>query len=250
MTTKKAAIPAPHRKLEIWERREKTNPDDTKPVEYGRKFTAIDAYSQIRCATEEFGPVGKGWGWKSALSYPPNDTVVAAVELWWLDEDDVIHEIGPVYGAKSLFTGKGDKRRPDEDAPKKAVTDGITKSLSYLGFNADVFLGKFDDNKYVNERRQEENALAKSLFSSPARPRSAAAGAAVTKVSDAERQAANDWANEFLIVLGQTPNTTAEIKLIWHRAKGDYGHCRKHNPDIAKTVKDAVMEKVQIAKAA
>jgi hypothetical protein len=29
-----------------------------------------------------------------------------------------------------------------------AVTDGLTKALSHLGFNADVFLGKHDGNKY------------------------------------------------------------------------------------------------------
>ena len=26
----------------------------------------------------------------------------------------------------------------------------LTKGLSKLGFNADVFMGRFDDNKYVN----------------------------------------------------------------------------------------------------
>ena len=38
------------------------------------------------------------------------------------------------------------------ECQKKALTDAITKGLSYLGFNADVFLGMFDDNKYVSER--------------------------------------------------------------------------------------------------
>jgi len=38
---------------------------------------------------------------------------------------------------------------------KKATTDGITKCLSMLGFNADVFLGKFDDNKYVQELKNK-----------------------------------------------------------------------------------------------
>ena len=33
---------------------------------------------------------------------------------------------------------------------KKVATDALTKGLSKLGFNADVFMGKFDDNKYVN----------------------------------------------------------------------------------------------------
>ena len=65
------------------------------------------------------------------------------VTLWHGSRDNTIEQ----YGQKHL--GRDD--RPDEDAYKKCVTDGITKCLSYLGFNADVFLGKFDDNKYVKE---------------------------------------------------------------------------------------------------
>jgi hypothetical protein len=44
--------------------------------------------------------------------------------------------------------------RIDNDAFKKALTDALTKLLSHLGMNADVFLGMFDDNKYVAEMRE------------------------------------------------------------------------------------------------
>ena len=40
--------------------------------------------------------------------------------------------------------------RVDDDCIKKVATDALTKGLSKLGFNADVFMGRFDDNKYVN----------------------------------------------------------------------------------------------------
>ena len=40
--------------------------------------------------------------------------------------------------------------RVDDDFFKKVATDALTKGLSKLGFNADVFMGKFDDNKYVS----------------------------------------------------------------------------------------------------
>ena len=49
--------------LELWERVGTTNVDHTKEVAFGRKFTAIDAHSQVMEATREFGPVGKGWGY-------------------------------------------------------------------------------------------------------------------------------------------------------------------------------------------
>jgi hypothetical protein len=51
----------------------------------------------------------------------------------------------------------------DEDAPKKAMTDGLTKALSHLGFNADVFLGKFDGNKYTSDDKAKKNTVAKTI---------------------------------------------------------------------------------------
>ena len=70
--------------------------------------------------------------------------------MWHGDRTQTVKQVGQ----KSLGAQK-----PDEDAVKKAVTDGLTKCLSYLGFNADVFLGLFDDNKYV---QAAANATAKA----------------------------------------------------------------------------------------
>ena len=63
-------------------------------------------------------------------------------------------------GQKSLTNGS----RPDEDAAKKAVTDGLTKCVSYIGFNADVFLGRFDDNKYVQQASSQKAIEAESKW--------------------------------------------------------------------------------------
>ena len=38
----------------------------------------------------------------------------------------------------------------DEEAPKKSLTDALSKAMSWLGFAADIHLGRWDDNKYVN----------------------------------------------------------------------------------------------------
>ena len=45
----------------------------------------------------------------------------------------------------------------DADFAKKIETDALTKALSKLGFNADVFMGRFDDHKYVEEINAEFN---------------------------------------------------------------------------------------------
>ena len=129
--------------MALWDSVSKTNPEHTKRIDQRGGFTAIDAHSQIEAATKVFGPAGEGWGWDVELQYPPNDTILAIVTLWHGKPEHTIKQVGQ----KKLNSNRG----PDEDAVKKAVTDGITKCLSYLGFNADVFLGRFDDNKYVQQ---------------------------------------------------------------------------------------------------
>ncbi len=132
--------------MKLWNAVCETDPDHTKKVNQRGGFTAIDAHYQIQSATEQFGPVGKGWGWDVEYKFV-DKLVVALVTLWWTDKANTY---GPVAGCADLTTN-----RVDTDAPKKAMTDGLTKALSYLGFNADVFLGKFDDNKYVQELKKK-----------------------------------------------------------------------------------------------
>lgn len=135
--------------MRIWNAVCKTDPKHTKPVEFGRKFTAIDAHYQIQEATRIFGPVGEGWGYDVGELVFADGLVIAPVTLWHGSRDK---SFGPIYGSTTLRDRKGNI---DKDAPKKATTDALTKALSQLGFNADVFLGKFDDNKYVEQVRAE-----------------------------------------------------------------------------------------------
>jgi hypothetical protein len=135
--------------LRIWNAVCKTDPAHTKAVEFGRKFTAIDAHYQIQEATRMFGPIGEGWGYDTGEIMFEDGLVIVPVTLWHGSREK---SFGPIYGSTTLRDRKGNI---DKDAPKKATTDALTKALSQLGFNADVFLGKFDDNKYVEEVRKE-----------------------------------------------------------------------------------------------
>jgi hypothetical protein len=129
--------------LELWDKYGVTDPDHTKEVKYGpRQFTAIDAYYKIRLATEEWGPVGTGWGWE--VGYEERGQFIDChLSLWYGDDKKWIRTVGSA-------------KIDDIDGPKKALTDAITKGLSYLGFCNDVFLGRFDDNKYVEEVRAKK----------------------------------------------------------------------------------------------
>ena len=129
-----------------------TDPAYTKFVKVGRGFTTIDAYYQVKTATEVFGPVGLGWGWKTDETYT-DGVVIVKMHLWYKHPDSgevsqpVVH-----FGCKALMNKSG---RVNEDAVKSATTDALTKALSYIGFNGDVFLGLFDDNKYVEMQQQK-----------------------------------------------------------------------------------------------
>jgi hypothetical protein len=160
--------------MRIWDKVFETNPAHTKHVSLGaRKFTSIDPYQQIRRVTELFGPVGQGWGWAvKEISYPPEGfMVVVHITFWWREPhpdpldagfDSTIHTFDELE-ACAYRSPKNDRStrcqemdqngqlvwRYDEDCVKKATTGAITKALSRLGFNADVFLGGFDDNRYI-----------------------------------------------------------------------------------------------------
>ena len=136
--------------MRIWDAVSKTDPSHTKKVNQRGGFTAISAHYQIMQATKQFGPIGIGWGYTNGDAILMGDKlVVVPVTIWHGDRSNVF---GPLYGSAELIDAKG---RLDNDAPKKASTDGLTKGLSQLGFNADVFLGKFDDNKYVASLERE-----------------------------------------------------------------------------------------------
>lgn len=138
--------------LSLWNNVEKTDPRHTKKVTFGRGFTAIDPYYQIKCATEQFGPAGEGWGWDVVRveEFREIASMGLLIRLWHGNREQYVEQ----WGQGSFYTDNN-KTKADHDVLKKATTDGITKCLSYLGFNADVFTGKFDDNKYVQQMNAE-----------------------------------------------------------------------------------------------
>jgi hypothetical protein len=140
--------------LRLWNAVEKTNPAHTKKVTFGRAITAIDPYRQIKNATEQFGAAGEGWGWSVVdTKFLPTNEVACLVRVWHLSTDKYIEQ----WGQNGLFMDKAEEKK-DADCMKKATTDGLTKCLSMMGFNADIFLGKFDDSKYVQQVKAEFEA--------------------------------------------------------------------------------------------
>ena len=131
--------------LELWDTVETTDPQYTKKVNQRGGFTAIAAQSQVKRATEVFGIMGHGWGVEDEKFTTVEGTtmVLYTANLWY--------KFNTRTGAIPIHSSikYGANGRYDDDFSKKVATDALTKGLSKLGFNADVFMGLFDDNKYV-----------------------------------------------------------------------------------------------------
>lgn len=145
---------------EFWNRVMKTDPARVKAIT-GKQYkgNSPQPYYLVERMTEEFGMCGIGWGLDiiSERMERLTDTDVlhiAHVELWYVQGDKTgrIQQVGQTKAAYLTSTGK---MMVDEDAPKKSVTDAMTKCMSYLGFSGDIFSGHWDDSKYVQALTQE-----------------------------------------------------------------------------------------------
>ena len=144
--------------MAIWDTLTKSDPKYLKKVTFGsRSFTAIDPQYQVMKMTEQFGPVGDGWGWHSTTEVVNvangDSAVLAHVTVW---HGTPSNSFGAFTGCRKFFDAA--KGRMAEDAPKMAITDGLTKALSHIGCDADVFLGKMDGNKYDSGDKPSQNS--------------------------------------------------------------------------------------------
>lgn len=139
--------------LELWNRFADIDPKFTKPIS-GRDYGGTSPNPQyvIKCLTEMFGPVGKGFGWnvvaEDFTKLGETHLHWCRIRFWWKD-DDGIHECEQYGQTKAAYVTSKGFHRVDEDAPKKSLTDAIVKAASHLGVAANIFLGRWDDQKYV-----------------------------------------------------------------------------------------------------
>lgn len=169
-----------NRNMALWELVHNTPPQYTKGFKRGGGFagTAIDPTYLVMRATELWGPIGLDWGYEVVeeryvegepiLHYPETGPVQVLGHI-------TVHIIRlrltyPVFGGteqpaaighieqfgQTTFIGR-DKNGlfTDEEAPKKSLTDALSKCLSLLGFGADVRIGKFEDSVYAQLRDAE-----------------------------------------------------------------------------------------------
>ena len=141
--------------LKLWDEVKETDKFFTKQVKQRGGYTSITPQYQIQEATRAFGPYGLGWGFESIdMDYSAIESlelvIVKAIFFYVLDGKRGSFPINNTWPVKQ-------GSRVDADFAKKAETNTMGKALSKLGFNADVFMGQFDDPDYVNEVTNKKN---------------------------------------------------------------------------------------------
>lgn len=146
--------------MNFWNSVKKTDPKRVKPIT-GKQYkgNSPQPYYLVERMTEAFGMCGIGWGINiiSERMERLTDTDIlhiAVVELWYVHDgkQGCISQIGQT---KACYKKNDGGLMTDEDAPKKSITDAMTKCMSYLGFAGDIFSGQWDDNKYIASLNKE-----------------------------------------------------------------------------------------------
>lgn len=132
----------------LWDQVCETDKKYTKEVSFGRKFTSINAQSRLMKATELWGPMGSKWGVMGVREPDTAGMIIFRITVWYPNEDA---ENG--RGEVTQF-GQARYSEKDDESFKKAWTDGTTKCLSLLGFNADIYLDESDDDKYQDKTKK------------------------------------------------------------------------------------------------
>jgi hypothetical protein len=150
----------PNKNMEFWDSVKKTDPARVKAIT-GKQYkgNSPQPYYMVQRCTEAFGMCGTGWGFdivnERMERLTESDVLHIAVVKFWYKKDGEIGTITHIGQTKACYRTSKGELLVDEDAPKKSVTDALTKCMSHLGFAGDIFSGQWDDSKYVAQIGQE-----------------------------------------------------------------------------------------------
>lgn len=146
--------------MKLWDLVSATDPKFTKKANVkGNNITSIKPQYQIMKATEQFGVYGVKWGFKSiSLDYSLIDNgLVVFFGVFFFPSGEF-----PIINTISIFKDNA-KTKVDDDFAKKVETDALTKALSKLGFNADIFMGYYDDVRYISDVTEKFKVIDKDV---------------------------------------------------------------------------------------
>ena len=200
--------------LKIWNAFADIDPKFTKPIT-GKQYKGTSPNPQyvIRCLTELFGPVGQGFGWHVLADgfQPLGDEVLhwCRIEFWHTDRANTFESYGQT---KAAYPKRDGGFMVDEDAPKKSLTDAIIKAASHVGIAANIFLGRWDDQKHVQEVNAEYRA-AEKVDAGPQKP--------PPKPEPKQPDIAHERAVVDAQVLIESAENVKDLETVWRRFGAD-----------------------------
>ena len=130
--------------LELYNKVREVPQDAKKTISAGRikGFTDINPMWRIKCLTEQFGPCGIGWYYKTVEKWTETvgDEICAFVmiELYVLYDDKWSQPISGTGGSR-LATKERSGVYVSDECYKMATTDALSVACKNLGIGADVY---------------------------------------------------------------------------------------------------------------
>ena len=145
-------------KLELWEKVEKTPKEIIETVDAGdgKKLNTVAPINRIKKATEIFGLYGREWGLKNIKHSEQkifNNLILGIIDATFFYTENHKQVEFEISNSTPIVSLADDKKLKVNYTYRKALeTDTITKSLSRLGFNADIYT----DGELIGSAEQQE----------------------------------------------------------------------------------------------
>lgn len=179
--------------LELWDKVRRVPQEHLKPFKRAGGFsgTAIKPMWTVQTMTETFGPCGQGWGidvptFQIVAGDNRETLVYCTVSVWHGAPEKKIFGVG---GDRVVTHIKANDKyntperwQNDDEAFKKAFTDAVGNALKFLGVGADIHMGLWDGNKYIDET--PEKPAPKAMPKATARPEYARMSENIKTIND------------------------------------------------------------------
>jgi hypothetical protein len=130
----------------------------------GKTLTNVNPHEAVRRMTKIFGTCGVGWGIEPGDVTDIGDVVLIKVKVWFrphsLDPSRSPEETAHVAAWGGVLRVKG-----DVDLFKKAMTNGFSKAISYLGFASEVYLDEKKEIPDADKPTSDEHPAAAATVS-------------------------------------------------------------------------------------
>lgn len=150
--------------LKMWEQVQETPKDLISEVEQsdGTKLNTVASINRIKKATEMFGAYGEKWGLKNLEHKEQrffDSLVIATLDaVFFYEKENKVVEF-EISNSLPIISLKDKQMQVNHTYRKAIETDTITKALSRLGFNADIYT----DGELVGSASQQEDLLEMEL---------------------------------------------------------------------------------------